>query len=108
MIIEISLGSFYSRGDERRFFSGLRNISAIEEVRGIGRNLLLMVNLRRLSVEEARELLALLWRYGIPLSPLFPLSKKKRYQWLNDVRGYWYRCLFKDVRVNLGGDSQIG
>jgi hypothetical protein len=41
MQIAIELTSFYPPGDERRFFDGLAELDCIENVRGIGRALVL-------------------------------------------------------------------
>lgn len=97
MIIDIALDSFYSMGDERRLFQGFKEISAIRSVRGSGRDLLLDIEVGALNKEEMRELLALLWRYGIPLAPLRVFSEKKKFAWLNDVQGYWYSAMFNEV-----------
>ncbi len=45
-----------------------------------------------------RELLALLWRYGIPLTPLRAFAEKKRFHWLNDSQGYWHSAMFKEAK----------
>jgi hypothetical protein len=96
MIVQITLGSFYSIGDERRLFQGFAEIPAIRGVQGVGRDLLLNIEIGALNKEGMRELLALLWRYGIPLAPLRPLADKKKFAWLNETQGYWHSDLFKD------------
>ena len=96
MIVEIALGSFYSRGDERRLFQGFEEIAAIEDARGVGRNLLLTIKVGSLNKDSMCELLALLWRYGIPLIPLRSFAEKSKFAWLNDGQGYWYSSMFKE------------
>jgi len=96
MIFEITLSRFYSRGDERRLFQGLNDISAIENIQGVGKNLLLTIKVNSLNKGSMRELLALLWRYGIPLMPLRSLAEKTKFSWLNDEQGYWYGSMFND------------
>ena len=98
MILKITLSSFYSRGDERRLFLGFKEISAIRSVQGVGRDLLLDIEVATLSKEAMRELLALLWRYGIPLAPLRAFAEKKKFNWLNDTQGYWHSAMFKEAR----------
>lgn len=95
MILKIALGSFYSRGDEKRLFQGFGEIAAIRDIKGVGRDLLLSINIAALSKEQMRELLALLWRYDLPLAPLRVLSEKKKFDWLNDSQGYWHEAMFK-------------
>lgn len=96
MDIEITLKSFYSMGDERRFFQGLKEISSITEVCGVGRNLIIKIQMRSFSKDNLRELLALLWRYSISLAPLKVFADKKKFLWLNDSRCYWYKSMFKE------------
>jgi hypothetical protein len=97
VILQISLSSFYSQGDERRLFQGFKEIAAIRSVQGVGRDLLLDIEVAALNKEAMRELLALLWRYEIPLSPLRVFAEKKKYAWLNDSQGYWHSAMFKSV-----------
>ncbi len=98
MDVEIALGCFYSQGDERRLFQGLNEIKAIRSVKGVGVNLIISLEMRLLSKDALRELMALLWRYGIPLAPFYFLAERKKFAWLNDERGYWYKSLF-DISV---------
>ncbi len=97
MILKAALGSFYSKGDERRLFLGFEEIAAIRSVHGVGPDLLLDIDVLALSKETMRELMALLWRYGMPLAPLRPFAEKKKFAWLDDPQGYWYSAMFKDV-----------
>jgi hypothetical protein len=94
MILQLALSSFYSRGDERRLFQGFEEIAAIRNVQGVGRDLLLDIQVAALSKEAMRELLALLWRYEIPLAPLRIFAEKKKFDWLNDSQGYWHSAMF--------------
>ena len=97
MIVKIALSSFYSRGDERRLFQGFIEISAIQGVQGVGRDLLLNIEIGSLNKDSMRELLALLSRYNIPLAPLRPIAAMRKFAWLNDAQGYWHSNLFKDA-----------
>jgi len=94
MNIRIRLSSFYSHGDESRFFNGLKENSAVKDVRGIGRDLIIRLKKRSLDQAAARDLIALLWRYGITLKPLRRLSREKKLVWLHDKDGYWYKSMF--------------
>lgn len=106
MILKIELSSFYSRGDERRLFQGFKEIAAIRGVRGVGRDLLLDIEISSLSKEALRELLALLWRYGIPLAPLRAFAEKKKFSWLNDALGFWHCDMFADPDDDAAGGSR--
>ncbi|MFM0185712.1 hypothetical protein PQR37_18270 [Paraburkholderia nemoris] len=94
MQIEIRLSSFYSLGDERRFFKALQGITAIKHVQGVGRGLLIDIDLRYLSEDALRDMIALFWRYGIVLVPLQVLATRKSFAWLSDERAYWHKSMF--------------
>jgi len=96
MILEISLGKFYSCGDERRLFQGLKEISAIRGVKGVGRVLLLDTDVELLDNEEMRGLIGLLCRYGISLTPLQVFAKMKKFAWLLDPAKFWHKNMFGD------------
>jgi hypothetical protein len=90
--IEIELKTFYAKGDESRFFSGLNQITAISNVTGVGRNLLFDIDLASFGKEQVRELIALLWRCQIMLEPIFALGKRnKKYAWIHDPIYYWHK-----------------
>jgi len=96
MILEISLGMFYSRGDERRLFQGLGEISSIRKVRGVGRIILLDIDEGKIDDEEMKELIGLLYRYNISLIPLQIFSKKEKFTWLSNSVKFWYKSMFKE------------
>lgn len=98
MIVEIELQTFYSEGDESRFFEGLRGNKAVKGSRGVGRNLLLTVDPKALNRDRLWDLISLLWRYGIPLRPLRTLASAKRFASFKDKRMYWYDELFGKIR----------
>jgi len=100
MDFEIALGTFYSQSDEARLFQGLSEIGAVEELEGVGVNLIISLNIRLLSKDDLCDLIAVLFRYGIPLAPLYVLAEKSRFAWLNDKEAFWYKSLFdKATRV---------
>lgn len=97
MQIAIELTSFYSPGDERRFFDGLAELACIENVRGIGRALVFDLRLNRISKDKLWELIALLRRYGIGLAPLGVLASRARFAWLREPHWYWHANMFPDA-----------
>jgi hypothetical protein len=96
MKIEISHTTFYSNGDEQRLFQGFGEIGSIKSVTGCGRSLIIDMDLSRLTKSQMRELLALLWRYGISLKPFRFLGSKDRFSWLNEKSSYWYNSMYKN------------
>ena len=97
MIIEIALPTFYSAGDERRLFEGLYDIRAVRNIQGTGRGLVLTIVNRELNRDALYELIALLWRYGIPLAPLAAMADIEKFAWLKSKsksKMYWYASMF--------------
>jgi len=104
MQVTIRLTSFYSDGDERRFFEGLADITCIANVRGVVRDLVFDLHTGHLGQEALRELIALLWRYGISLVPLAVLADKPRFAWLRHPRWYWSSSMFPSAQ---DGDARL-
>ncbi|MCD5329674.1 hypothetical protein ACFFU8_15245 [Chromobacterium piscinae] len=100
MKMQIRLTSFYSYGDERRFFQGLDEIDCIKNIKGVGRDLIFDINLNYLSKERLLELIALFWRYQIDLAPLRVLAERsKKFAWLSEECHYWHGHMYsRDVR----------
>lgn len=94
MKLTIDLTTFYSDGDERRFFHGLRENPAISGFRGVAQQLEITIVQSRLNHAALRDLIALFWRYQIPLSPLSKIANIRRFEWLNNDKWYWYKSMF--------------
>lgn len=108
MKILINLTTFYSLGDERRFFQGVNENPAVSNARGIGRQLEVTLVLNRLNRDAVRDLIALLWRYGVSLVALSGLADKERFKWLDDERYYWYKSMFPlGVSVEGAGENPL-
>lgn len=107
MDVEIALGRFFSQKDEGRFFQALKENKAITNMEGAGVNLIVSLEMKKLSNGELKDFLAVLYRYQTPLAPLYFLADRKRFSWLNDSRKYWFDSLFdetKRTRSRLCGD----
>ena len=98
MNVEIALGSFYHQKDEDRLFRAFEENSAVTKVEGAGVNLILSIEMKKLNTEELKDLIALLFRYQIPLAPLYFLADRKRFSWLNDPTKYWFDSLFDKTK----------
>lgn len=55
-----------------------------------------------MTTNNIRELVALLYRYGVDLEPLVVLSKGGNGDWLKNVDGYWYTSMFSRGEVMVG------
>lgn len=94
MKLMIDLNTFYSSGDERRFFDGLSGNAAVSGFRGIARQLEITIVQNRLNRDQLWDLIALFRRYKIPLTPLAPLAAKKKFAWLADEQWAWHQSMF--------------
>lgn len=94
MDIRIRLQAFHTPGDERRFFEGLLGIAGVQSCRGVVRDLIVALDLRRLNREAVLDLMALLRRYRISRAPLRELAGRRKYAWLDDPAAAWYREVF--------------
>ena len=102
MDFEIDLPLFLSRDDELRFFQGLKDLAAIREFQVSGGRLLLRMEIRFLTRTVAREFIALLTRYQVPLGPLQCLSvTNKKFAWLADPGEYCHQSMFGDRSVQV-------
>jgi hypothetical protein len=61
---------FYCQLDEDHFFKWLQAINGVKEVRGHGTDLTLYLSVPYLSDSALRDLLGLLYRYGVPMAAL--------------------------------------
>lgn len=107
MQLKIALSSFFSPGDERRFFEGLAGVRGVQKFIGSGRDLIITLNVRRLNNESVRDLIALLWRYGVQLKPLAEIAATRRFSWLNDPEWYWSQSMFEEGAPHAQSDDKV-
>jgi hypothetical protein len=89
--IRVALGSFYSKGDEARFFSALNELGAVKVLRGIGGSLQLQIDPEKLDRMTVRELLAVFRRYRLSCKPLIFLAQQEQFAWLR--QNGWQKIL---------------
>jgi len=82
--------TFYSNLDEKHLFSWACEIAGVV---GWERDTLL-VRSRRISAESLRELLALFWRYHIPMAQLAQFRSTSNDAWFVEPRKYWHKSVF--------------
>lgn len=68
---------FYSRGDEDVFFTWAKSIPAVKDIFGESDEIILSIKSAGIDDESLRELIALLYRYKIPLHQLAKLKNEK-------------------------------
>jgi hypothetical protein len=94
MEIQIELTEFYSYGDEKLFFDALGNFRGVQKIVGLGRGLVLTLNLSKMNRESVRDLIALLRRYRISLRPLSALADTPKFNWMREPTWYWATAMF--------------
>ncbi len=95
MQFKLALCLFYSDGDERRFFQVLRETPGVREFWRHDGYLILNIEGRFMSRQATVELIALLCRYGLPLSSFKSLAaSNRRFAWMDDSEAFWYPSMF--------------
>jgi hypothetical protein len=87
-------GPYYSEGDERAFFDWLKRISCVQRVRGSGAELQIHVRGAKVSSNCLRELIALCWRYQVPMGQLAQFESAANRKWFKNPATFWYRAVF--------------
>ncbi|MHA6160552.1 hypothetical protein ACX3X6_06535 [Pseudomonas sichuanensis] len=94
MNILIKLPGFLSSLDEARFFEGITSNPATIAIRGTEKDLSIKIDKRKLSKNNTREFISILFRYGVNLTPLAEIANGNRHAWINDSDYYWYESMF--------------
>ncbi|RZL32712.1 MAG: hypothetical protein EOP35_19545 [Rubrivivax sp.] len=85
---------FYSSHDEANFFTWLQNISGVARVVGKVRDLQVTLRSSRLGEQALREMIALHWRYQMPMRHLSSFLSATNERWFAAVDGYWHNAVF--------------
>ncbi|MDR7297193.1 MULTISPECIES: hypothetical protein [Roseateles] len=86
--------TFYSSKDEASFFAWLQSISGITQVVGTGRELRVTLRSPRVGEEALRDLLALHWRYQLPMRALAAFLSSTNERWFAAPDAYWHDAVF--------------
>lgn len=68
---------FHSPGDETAFFTWLRRIRAVQDVKSRGAELTVHLRPGKITADEAREFRALFHRYGLDTSELQGIETRR-------------------------------
>jgi hypothetical protein len=86
---------FCSPGDEDAFFSWLEQIRCVRAVKGVGRELHVHVPRRKISNSCLRELIAIFFRFGIPMGQLAQFETTANAQWFrSNISAFWHKRVF--------------
>jgi len=86
--------TFYSKGDEDAFFGWAHNIPAVKKVFGEVDEIVLSIDSASIEDNSLRELIALLYRYHLPLNQLAIFKNKSNQEWFHSENKFWYSGVF--------------
>ena len=86
--------TFYSQTDEASFFAWLESIPGVVRVVGERRSLIVTLRSGRLSKPALWELLALHFRYNIPMEALARFETSQNASWFREPKMFWYKKVF--------------
>lgn len=92
--LRIIEGTYYSQGDEAAFFDRLREIPGVIGVVGSPEGLLVTLRSKKLSNVALRELIALHFRYSLPMKELAQFETPKNKNWFRSRAAFWYAGVF--------------
>lgn len=82
--------TFGSELDEKHLFLWASEISCVAR----WEQDMLVVKSQRVSEADLRELLALFWRYAIPMEQLAQFQDSGNLRWFAEPRAYWHQKVF--------------
>jgi hypothetical protein len=92
LVIEVP-SIFYSRLDEDHFFGWLQSIPDVQQVRGIGNTLELVVR-RPMEKHGLGDLIAVMTRYNLDRRPLKPLCDEHPDDDFRRREKYWHAAVY--------------
>ena len=90
----IKEGYYYSQLDEDAFFHWLTSISGVVRVVGTPKGLEVTLRSKRLSEASLRDLLAIYFRYGLPMRELAVFESESNRHWFRSRDKYWFTKVF--------------
>ena len=90
----IQEGRYYSQADEKAFYDRLNELRCVKSVRGEPDGLHVALSSPPTQM-QLRELIALLYRYGLDMRPLASLRTERNAAWFaNDRKKFWHARVF--------------
>jgi hypothetical protein len=81
---------YYSQLDEDHFFMWAKKIPCVKSIEGG----FLHIASKQLSEPDLRDLIALMYRYKLPMKQLAVFCDEGNKHWLKKRSMYWYRRIF--------------
>jgi hypothetical protein len=92
----------YSPKDKEVFFGWLESIPSVAKVGGVGFDVTISLRSKRVSQQDLRELIAILYRYRMNMRVLAPLASS-RHPWFTDKKKFWYKRVFGTSQMDVKG-----
>jgi hypothetical protein len=84
---------YYSQADENAFFDRLYGLSCIGPIIGMPDGLHIKLK-HRPSKADLREIIALLFRYNLDMTPLAALRTERNGKWFDKPGMFWHESVF--------------
>lgn len=101
-------GSYLSPSDEKVFHDWLGSIPGVTRVQGTPEGLEVTLSSKLLGASSLRELLALHFRYRLPMRDLAQFRTEKNATWFSNPAAYWYPFVFGPTAVSANVDERLG
>jgi hypothetical protein len=92
-------GTYYSQLDEASFFKWLGSIAGVKKVVGTPNGLTVSLRSSRLSQPALRDLIALHFRYNLPMHTLATFETPANSSWFRAPHMYWHDRIFGKAAV---------
>lgn len=89
--IDTSPVRYYSQLDEKSFFEWAMEIPCVKSIEGG----FLHISSKRLSEPNLRDLLAIMYRYKMPMGQLQLFCNSTNEHWFKSEKAYWYKSVFE-------------
>ena len=89
--IDTSPVRYYAQLDEDAFFSWAQKIPCVKSIEGG----FLHIRSKRLSESDLRDLIAIMYRYQIPMQQLQQFCTVANELWFKADGTYWYKSVFR-------------
>jgi hypothetical protein len=100
-------GTFFSPLDEEAFFRWLGSIPGIRKITGTPNGLRISLRAATLSEPALRDLIALHWRYRLPMRNLREFMTEKNASWFCNQAAYWFDNVFGVAAVPANMESRL-
>lgn len=106
--LRIKEGWYYSQLDEEAFFRWLQSIGGVKRVVGTPEGLMVTLRSAKLSESALRDLLALHFRYDLPMGALAQFQTPENRHWFRSPQAYWYARVFpkKKALTSVRADAR--